>query len=371
LSKHDTQQRLVETIALLSVPGIGKGRFKKLVSHFGSTENILSARSSDLEAASGISSALALAIKSECDLKAAGSVATRIEKLGWTVLFPDSPEFPPLLKEIPDSPVLLFRLGEPIPQNSKLVGIVGTRHPSEKGKRFCYKLASDLATQGIIVVSGMAEGIDSAAHAGAIEANGKTIAVWGTSLDNVYPSSNRELAMKIQKQGAVYSEYFPGTTPEKAYFPERNRIISGMSEAVVVIEAGLKSGALITADHAMLQGRDIFAVPGSPESLTSIGTNTLIKKGARLLTSAQDLFDELPRLIGKVVPRAIQKLPELTDTERQMVDLLSDGPLQLDHLSRLANLPVPDLLEYLLALELKGLVQELSGKRFVLNESMI
>ncbi|PWB70841.1 DNA-protecting protein DprA [candidate division GN15 bacterium] len=362
---------MTDIIALLSVPGIGKGRYRRLVAQFGSPSAVLSARPSELEAVPGISSALALAVRKDADIQSAQDMAARIAKLGWAILTPESSEFPPLLKELPDGPVLLFRMGEPTPDDARLVAIVGTRHPSEKGKRFCKALSTELAQAGVTVVSGMAEGIDSAAHAGALEGGGKTIAIWGTSLDIVYPSGNRALAQKILANGAVYSEYLPGTGPEKAYFPERNRIISGMCEATIVVEAGLKSGALITADAALNQGRDLFAVPGSPDAAMSVGTNHLIKKGARLLTSVRDLFDELPRLTGKIVAKQFAAMPDLTDGERQMVDLLADGPMQLDHLSRLTNLPVSDLMSFLLALELKGVVQELSGKRFALNAGTV
>lgn len=369
MTRQINQDELTESIALLSIPGIGKGRFRRLVTQFGSPSAALGARLSELEAVPGISSALAKAIKSEVDVQSAQDMAARVLKLGWTVLTPESPEYPSMLKEVADAPVLLFRLGEPLPSDARTIAIVGTRHPSEKGKRFCKSLATDLAQSGVTVVSGMAEGIDSAAHAGALEGGGKTVAIWGTSLDIVYPSGNRALAQKIQASGAVYSEYLPGTGPEKAYFPERNKIISGMCEAVIVIEGGLKSGALITADAALNQGRELFAVPGAPDAAMSVGTNHLIKKGARLLTSAKDLFEELPRLTGKIVAKQFAAIPDLTDAERQMVELLSDGPMQLDHLSRLTERPVADLMSYLLALELKGIVQELSGKRFALNAS--
>lgn len=341
------------------------------MAQFGSPAAALSARPTELETVPGISSALALAIKKDADLQSAQDMASRISKLGWAVLTPESPEFPALLRELPDGPVLLFRLGEAPPADARLVAIVGTRHPSEKGKRFCKSLAMALAQTGVTVVSGMAEGIDSAAHAGALDGGGKTVAIWGTSLDVIYPSGNRALAQRILTNGAVYSEYLPGTGPEKAYFPERNRIISGISEAVIVVEAGLKSGALITADAALTQGRDLFAVPGSPDAAMSIGTNHLIKKGARLLTSVKDLFEELPRLSGKVAAKQFAAMPDLTEGERQMVDLLSDGPMQLDHMSRLTELPVSELMSFLLALELKGVVQELSGKRFALNASAV
>ncbi len=368
MTKNEFKERLTDSLTLLQVPGIGKGRYNRLIQKFGSPASALSASVQELEAVPFLSHALATAIKQQADPETARATAARIIQLGWDVLFPDILGYPVALARIPDPPPILFRLGDPIHEDDKLVAIVGTRHPSERGKLFTAKLAGDLARAGITVVSGMAEGIDSAAHAGALDAGGKTIAVWGTSLDIIYPPTNKKLAERIAKQGAVYSEYIPGTNPDKAFFPERNRIISGLSEAIIVIEAGAKSGALITAEHAIEQGRELFAVPGSPDALTSLGTNSLIKKGARLLTGIQDLFDDLPRLAGKVSAKRFQSLPDLTDMERKMIALLAEGPVQIDNLSRSANLTVSEVLEYMLALELKGVVQELSGKRFMLSE---
>ena len=214
----------------------------------------------------------------------------------------------------------------------------------------------------------MADGIDSAAHRGALEGGGRTVAVWGTSLDQVYPITNRDLAEQIRLQGAIYSEYLPEAELSPSNFPERNRIISGLSEGVIVVEAGEKSGALITAQTALDQGRELMAVPGSPVAPKSIGTNRLIKQGARLVTGAEDIFEEIPRLRGQISARRFKAQPDLTDIERRMVDILAAGPVQIDQLGRQADIPVSNLLEYLLALELKGVIQELPGKRFVLTD---
>jgi DNA processing protein len=357
---------LVDTIALLSIPGIGRGRFASLVRRFGSPSAALAASLKELVKVPGLSDLTAGSIKEKYDGETARQMAARIVQLGWTILYPDGPDYPPLLAHIDDHPPLLFRLGEPCRPEHKMIGIVGTRHASEAGRRFTHKLAADLAQAGITVVSGMAEGIDSAAHLGALEGRGLTIAVWGTPLDQVYPPANRELARQIMNQGAIYSEYWPGTPTNASNFPERNRIISGMSEGLIVVEAGPKSGALITAQCALDQGRDIFAVPGPPSSEKSAGTNDLIKKGAKLLTSAQDVFDEIPRLASEITASRAKEKPDLTERERHLVDLLSSGPLQLDQFCRVAGLSVSESLEYLLALELKGIVEELPGKRFVL-----
>lgn len=364
----ETKEQLADTIALLSIPGIGRGRFARLVSRFGSPSQALAASYDELIQVPGLSDITAGAIKQKCDGNGAREMAARIAQLGWAVLFPGSPDYPPLLRQTDDRPALLFRLGDSFRTDDKLIGIVGTRHATEWGRRFTRQLAAELTQLGITVVSGMAEGIDAAAHRGALDAGGKTIAVWGTPLDQVYPPTNRELAENIKSKGAIYSEYWPGAVMSPSNFPERNRIISGLSEGVIVVEAGVKSGALITAQFALEQGRELFAVPGRPGLEKSSGTNALIRQGARLLTSARDVLDEIPRLAGELNAQRVRQKPDLTDIELKMVGHLSSGPVQLDQLCRLAGLPVSELMEYLLALELKGVVQELPGKRFILTD---
>lgn len=368
MTNSEIRDRLTSAIALLNVPGVGRTRYNKLVKAFGSTEAVLESRIDKIAEINGISRALASTIKKEINFEIAAQTSARVVQLGWTVLYLTDDDYPGSLKQIPDPPPLLFRLGGAQTEEDKLIALVGTRLPSESGKLFTYNLSMALAQAGITVVSGMAEGIDCAAHRGALDAGGKTIAVWGSSLDIVFPKSNKALAEKIKRQGALYSEYLPGTHPDKAYFPERNRIISGLSVGVIVIEAGEKSGALITAAHALEQGRELFAVPGSPEAARSRGVNNLIKKGARLLTSVDDIFEELPQLKGEILVKKFRKLPDITDIERKIIELFSDGPLQIDQLSRGSQLPVSALMEFLLAMELKGVVRELPGKRFALSE---
>jgi len=368
LINRETKEHLIDAIALLAIPGIGRMRFRKLVEGFGSPSAALSASKSELEAVPGMSHGLASAIKTEYDGDRARETAARIIQLGWTVLFADDEEYPKSLLETPDPPVLLFQMGSCVSPDERMIAIVGTRHATENGRLFTHRLAGELARAGLTVVSGMAEGIDSAAHRGALDGGGRTIAVWGTSLDIIFPASNKRLAQEILAQGAIYSEYLPGTHADVSTFPERNRIISGLVEGVVVVEAGAKSGALITARCALDQGRELFAVPGSPEAQKSEGTNKLLKKGARLLTGVEDIFQELPRLKGEVTAKRFRARPDMSDIELKMVDFLSHGPLQIDQLSRLAELPIPDLMGFMFALELKGVVRELSGKRFVLAE---
>jgi len=368
LTNNEQKEHLIDAIALLNISGVGRGRYWRLVNKFGSPSAALAASKTELEEVPDIRHTVATAIKSEYDPERARQVAARIAQLGWAVLYPGHPEFPRPLENIPETPPLLFRVGEALEVEEKMLAIVGTRHASERGRRFAYNLAVRLAEAGLVVVSGMADGIDSAAHKGALEQGGKTVAVWGTSLDIVYPPGNKSLAQKISRQGCVYSEYFPDTKPNPAFFPERNRIISGLSEGVVVIEAGKKSGALITAELALDQGRELFAVPGWPDSDKSIGANELLKNGATLVTDVEDIFKQLPRLKGEVSAKKFKKQTDVTDSEKEIISLLSSGPMQIDQLTRASGFPASDLMEFLLALELKGMVQEISGKRFILSE---
>ena len=368
LTNGEMKDWLVDCIGLLRIPGVGRTRYRRLVEAFGTPANVLSASINDLIQIKGMSRRVASAIKDKYDGSEARTLASKIVQLGWAALSFDNPEYPQPLLSTNDAPPLLFRLGDATPPDEKMIAIVGTRKPSEKGKQFASQLGITLARSGITVVSGMAEGIDAAAHNGALEGGGNTIAVLGSAIDVIYPATNKGLAERIKKQGAIYSEYFPGTGPERAFFPERNRIISGLSRGVVVIEAGKKSGALITASHALEQGRELFAVPGSPHDNMSEGTNELIRRGARLTTSPDDIFDELPTLRGEVAARKFVQLPDMTNDEKKITTLFAAGPMQVDQLSRASEIPVAQLMELLLALELKGVVRELSGKRFVLAE---
>ncbi|MFZ5979311.1 MAG: DNA-processing protein DprA [Candidatus Zixiibacteriota bacterium] len=368
MTSNEQKERLTDSITLLNVPGVGRGRYWRLVSKFGSPSAVLEASIVELEAVPDIGHTVAVAVKNECCPENAREIAARIFQLGWVVLYPGHPEYPKLLKEIPDLPPLLFRIGETVAEDEKMIGIVGTRHASERGRVFAFNLAAKLVEAGIVVVSGMAEGIDSSAHKGALEAGGRTVAVWGTSLDIVYPPANKLLAKMIAEKGCIYSEYFPDTGPNPAFFPERNRIISGLSEGVVVVEAGKKSGALITARQAIEQGRELFAVPGWPDSPRSIGSNSLIKQGAGLITEVEDIFRQLPRLKGEISAKNFKNHPNLTDAEKDIISLLSAGPRQIDQLARESGRKASEIMELVLAMELKGVLQEISGKRFIISE---
>lgn len=368
MTKKELKERLSDSICLLNVPGVGRTKFSNLIKKFGSASVALAAPISALTEVSRISRTIASSIKKDADPDSAREIASRIIQLGWEVFFKDEPGYPLPLAQIRSAPPILFGLGKSPEEDEKIIAIVGTRTASEKGKLFTYNLASALAEKGVTVISGMADGIDSSAHRGSLDSGGRTIAIWGTSLDIIYPASNKQLANKIREHGCILSEYLPGKNPDKSSFPERNRIISALSSGVVVVEASKKSGALITVRHAMDQGKEIFAVPGFPTSNNSAGTNELIKCGAKLLTNVDDIFDELPALKGKVISTRHKARTDITDTEREIIDIFTTSPIQIDYISRTVNLPISELMEFMLALELKGVVKEISGKRFVLTE---
>ena len=367
LTAGDRKSRLIDLITLLGVEGIGVGRFYQLLQTFPEPERILAASVSELSDAPGIGRETASKIKEKQNREKAVEAVEEIYKRNWRYFLYDDPDYPLPLKDVDDRPPVLFYMGEYCEADHNAIAIVGSRTASEDGRHFAESLAAALVASGVTVISGMARGIDMAAHRGVLKSGGRTIAVFGSSLDIIYPPEGRETAGKIIQKGAIFSELLPGTIPYGPNFPKRNRIISGLSQGVVVIEAAERSGALSTAGHALIQNREVFAVPGSPRSEMSRGTNKLIKQGARLLTTVDDIFSELPRLKGKVKVEQMRKAEGLTGMEQLIVQSIADEPIHIDSLSRKLNTPIPDLMQVLLALELKGIVKELSGKRYILN----
>lgn len=367
LINKDRFENLGTLIALCSIGGIGVNRFYQLVGRFGSAEKTLEASVSQLTDIPGIGRDIASRIREEQDRKKAKEVVAEIAKRGWHFFLYTDSDYPAPMQEIPDRPPFLFYMGDYCEQDDNAIAIVGSRSASEEGRLFAENLGSALAQSDVTVVSGMARGVDMAAHRGALNSGGRTIAVFGCSLETIYPPEGKELARKITESGAIFSEFLPGTVPYGPNFPKRNRVISGFSQGVVVIEAAERSGALSTASHAIAQNREVFAVPGSPRSEMSRGTNKLIKDGARLLTSVEDIFQELPRLKGQVKARQVKSIEGLTDTEKKILESFTDGPVHIDYLSRTLNRSPPEVLQILLALELKGIIKELSGKRYILN----
>ena len=293
---------------------------------------------------------------------------------GCAVVAPGEPGFPGPLREIPDPPQVLYIKGSWLAEDETAVAIVGSRHASLYGQEVAQQLAYELAVRGVTVVSGLARGIDAAAHRGALDAGGRTLAVLGHGLSMVYPPEHDALAGRIVESGALLSEYPMRAEPAPWNFPRRNRLISGLSLGVVVVEAAHRSGALITADAALAQGRDVFAVPGKIHALNSEGTHALLKQGARLVTSVQDILEEL-RLVP-VAPINRIGLPDgagaaaASDDERALLAQLdAREPSDLDALAIKTRLPVAACASALLRLELKRLVKQLPGKRFVVRGS--
>ncbi|HOT91613.1 MAG TPA: DNA-processing protein DprA [Anaerolineae bacterium] len=292
-------------------------------------------------------------------------VLRHVERVGVHVLTWDSPDYPDLLRQIPDAPPVLFVRGEITPADEWAVALVGTRKATVYGREVARMLAADLAHNHVTVVSGLARGIDSVAHKAALEAGGRTIAVLGSGVDCIYPSEHRQLAEAIAENGALLSDYPLGTQPESANFPARNRIISGLSLGVVVVEADIKSGALITADFALDQGREVFAVPGSILSPASAGCNRLLRDGASIVTEVGDILEglHLDHLAEKQMAREI--LPA-NATEAAIIGCLSAEPRHLDELSRETALPVEVISSTLVMMELKGMARQVAPLQYVI-----
>jgi DNA processing protein len=303
-------------------------------------------------------------------LKKADAEIKKAEKQKAEIVTFFDENYPAELREIYDPPILLYAKGALPPQGSAKVAVVGSRASSLYGQRTARNIARDLASAGVVVVSGMALGIDTAAHEGALSADGITVAVLGGGLSRIYPKENKKIAEQIAEKGAVISEYPMEMEPRPAYFPIRNRIISGLSQAVLVVEAKEKSGALITADAALEQGRDVFAVPGNVDSERSGGTNNLLKQGAKLASSAEDILEELRSKAESVlsVRPSLKKVPaetkDLGENEKRILSLLDSETLQADVLIEQSGLSAGETMTALTFLQMKGLVKEWPGKNF-------
>jgi DNA processing protein len=345
------------------VKGIGPARVRRLLDHFGDLAAAWSAPAEALRAAGLDPRALEnlLAVRKGTDLEAA---LRRIEASGVQVLTWESPEYPRNLLTIAQPPPVLYLRGTLTPADEWAVALVGTRRASAYGREAARQLGGGLAANGVTVVSGLARGIDAEAHRAALEAGGRTIAVLGSGLDNVYPPENRALAEAISRAGALVSDYPLGTPPDSSNFPPRNRIISGLSKAVVIVEAGEDSGALITADYAAEQGRDVFAVPGSIFQRTSRGTNKLIQQGAKPILGASDILEELNLTLVSEYKQARLVLPA-DETEQKLLACLSAEPMHVDDIGALVGLPIAQVSSALALMELKGLVRQAGGMNYI------
>lgn len=277
----------------------------------------------------------------------------------------DSSAYPQRLKEIYDYPPVLYIRGNPLVKDESCLAVVGTRRATVYGRQVTEEIVNDLARNGITIISGLAKGIDSVAHRAAIEANGKTIAVFGCGLDVVYPAENANLARQIMEQGALISEYPLGTRPKADNFPRRNRIMSGLSLGVLVVEAGESSGALITANQALEQNRDVFAIPGSILSPTSRGTNHLIQEGAKLVRNYVDILEEL-NLAMVAQQLEMKELLPANETESLLLKWLSSEPTHIDEVCRHSGLSTSLVSSTLTTMELSGMVKQVGGMNYVL-----
>ena len=318
------------------VLGIGPARLRGLLDFFGSIEEAWRADLTGLQQAGFDRRSVSNLLATRRSLDLAGELE-RLDRAGVKALTWVSEDYPINLRNIHDPPPVIYVKGELLPEDDWAVAVVGTRHASVYGKEAARRLAGDLARNGVTVVSGLAAGIDAVAHQAALEAGGRSLAVLGSGVDVIYPEQNRTLARQLLEHGALVSEYPLGTKPERSNFPPRNRMISGLSLGTVVVEAGARSGALITADFAGDQGREVFAVPGSIFQRSCEGTNRLIQDGAKPVLGVDDMLEELN--LPQISPQAeVRATVPTTPTERRVLDLLSSEPTHVDELGRLSDL---------------------------------
>ncbi len=352
-------------LRLCTVPKIGSQRIRKLVAHFKTPENVLSASLRQLVRVDGIDHTLAVNINKGGDADFAQIQIRLMQKAHTKLISYWDAEYPTLLKKIADPPILLFVMGNVAVLNSQGVAIVGTRNPSTYGKIMTERLARELVGYNLTVISGLARGIDTVAHKVVVQEGGATVAVLGSGVDQIYPEENRALAENILENGAVVSEFPMGAKPDAPHFPRRNRIIAGLSLGALVVEAGEKSGALITADFALDQNREVFALPGNINSPKSIGCNRLIQQGAKLVVTVKDIIDELEGQLNLFERSEKKRSVTLSGDEEKVYDVLSDEAKHIDRIAVECQMPTSQVLGLLLSLELKGVVQQLVGKNFV------
>ncbi len=359
---------LLYLLALSLIKDIGPVMARRLVNNFGSAAEVFSQDEKSLMDVEGIGQQRARTIREFNRWRDAEAIIKRCREINVQIISYFSALYPENLKTIHDPPLILYIMGKPLPEDNLAIAIVGSRRTSEYGRRVAEKLSRELSELGITIVSGLARGIDTIAHTASLKSGGRTIGVFGSGLDRPYPPENKELIKKILNNGYVLSEFPPGTPPNKENFPQRNRLISGLSLAVIVVEAEAKSGALITAGYGLEQGREVFAVPGGIFLKTSQGTNSLIKKGAKPVTSVNDIIEELaPGLKDLMKTQEPQRAHlEFSDREKAIINIMTEEPLHIDEIARKSGRPVSETLSVLLELELKGAVRQLQGKRFYL-----
>lgn len=367
------------------VPGVGAGRLSALMRHFGSAERILGASAAEVGAVPGFGKEMTRRVVSAAAPEAAERARSALEALrgaGAVAITPDDLAYPADFRALPDAPYLLFAVGDLSLLGRPGIGVVGTREPSAYGRQATATLAGELAREGYVIVSGMARGIDAAAHAAALDAGGSTVGVLGSGIDCVYPPENHALFRRVREGGLLLTELPPGAEPLAGNFPRRNRLIAALSEGVLVVEMGERSGAQHTVTYALELGREVFAVPGPIGSPTSAGTNQLLKDGARLVTSTADILEELRGVGAAFSGSGTPSRPEsaaatdsavaapsappadLAPDEARVFGVLSPEPRHVDELAASSELAPSNVLAALLGLELRGLVESLPGKQY-------
>ena len=354
-------------IALSMIPGVGPGRIRSLIAACGSARAVFDASKKTLARVPGIGAQTRDAILAFDDYARVDQQLVWAERAEATLLPYWDDRFPPLLEAIFDPPAFLWVRGNIHEQDNRALAVVGTRRPSAYGERVATEFVEGLVEQGFTIISGLAYGIDAAAHRATLKAGGRTIAVLGSGIDRIYPSKHSQMARDIMMQGALVSEFPLRTKPDAVNFPRRNRVISGFSLGTLVVEAFEKGGALITARLAIEHNREVFAVPGSIYNQASSGCHKLIQSSeAKLVHSVDDILEELGVSAGESAskPDISEKLNELNVVERRLFEVLTDKPMPIDSICAKTDLDVSSALVYLLSLEFKGLVFQLAGKQF-------
>jgi len=360
---------LRDLLCLSMISGVGPLHFRALVERLGSATAVLDAPMSRLRDVPGIGVKTAERImraRTECNVD---QELADCQRLGVKLIAAGSPEFPQGLQNIPDPPMMLYVRGELLPRDALAIGLVGSRHCTHYGMRTAERLAASLARIGFTIVSGLARGIDRLAHQGALDAGGRTIAVLASGVGNIYPPEHVDLSEKVTKAGALVSEVPTSFEPMAGLFPQRNRIISGLSLGVIVVEAAMRSGALITARHAKEQNREVFAVPGPVDSLASRGCHALLRDGATLVETAEDVLDALGPLMNEIKPSPETSVRHplelmLNELERKLLDLIGSESVSPDELVARSQLVAPQVLSALSVLEMRRLVRRLPGNMY-------
>lgn len=365
LSSMASKDELKYWIGFSRIPGIGKLRISRLREHFGNLKDAWNAPAGELKQA-GLDSRSVNAMAALRPRISLDDEMEKLERYKVKVLTCEDPAYPPRLKEIYDYPPVLYVRGNLLPKDDPYLAVVGTRKPTVYGRQVAEEIVADLVRSKITIVSGLARGIDSIAHRTALDSGGETIAVFASGLDIVYPADNTKLAQAIMERGALVSEYPLGVRPKADNFPQRNRIMSGLSLGVLVVEAGERSGALITAHQAVEQNRDVFAIPGSILSPGSKGANHLIQEGARLVCNCNDILEELnPTAIAQQLE--IKEFLPADEKESRVLTQLTSEPNHIDEICRRSGLAMPEVSSTLAMLELKGIARQVGNMNYVLG----